>query len=826
MRSTKIKSGGGERLAVAARHALRFDGPINSLHEAPALGNGDLGALVQVFQNEFRLHLGKNDIWDARFDHVAKDSVVTQDDLIRMSRDYGFRLEGPNYRGEPVFDRKPPKGLRYIDHGQGWNKHLYPCPKPAGLIRIMLSGSSSTRINTVVDLRTGSVTSEFIMDFGWHNIGVVRIDAFVDRNTNAVRVRITQERTLGAICLCVEKPPDSLDASVPPARVRLADDWHGVVSQTLPAAHGIKAFRWHLAGAFPKSVAGRSVQPVTAHPYRLWQQCGLQPGASLEFTVGVATDRDGPGSSLARAQSLAEPPTASSYNRARKAHEKSWAGFWDQSGIALEDKQLEDIWYRNLFALACLISPKAVAPVGDGNIAVWDAHTGHSGYTVNMNIQKMFLASLPTNHPEWNDCYANWLEGMVPAFRHLAGITFGLKGIHSPHWLFPFLPPEKQASSNQCGRALGMTGWHGQPLWWRWEYFRDKKFLRTRAYPYFKEAACFYWRYLKKYLDESGDLYPSLNLEWPQWSKDFRHNRDPWIDLILFRNSFRYAIDASRILNLDATWRSRWEWALSKIRPVRVEPLTGGGHWIYTNKNHTPPSNTAEREDREVRGLQAMAAAWTVFPGEYADGDEVEGIAPALRDIMTRNRWHELHPAVIWIHHWWCAIPALRMGLKNAFAMTRKILLRERFPAGHARTTHWIHLLPDSARVPEDNYLGVAGTTEMLLQSQGGTIRLFPAWPKNKQAAFRGLPARGGFVIAATWTPGRGLRAEVRSIVGETCRVRWPGKHLPRVVCGGRIVRVWRETRDILFKTNTNRTYVITGRASRTARTGRQSIGL
>jgi len=783
-------------------HNLVFHGPINNIHEAPAIGNGDVGALVQVFQNEFRLHLGKNDIWDARFDNVAKDHIVTQDDLVRMSRDYGFRLEGGAYTARPVFDRRPARGLRYIDHNPGWDKHVFPCPKPAGLIRVFHSGTSSTRIRTVVDIRTGVVTTEYEMEFGWHGVGVLRIEAFVDRNANAVRMRLTQERMMGAVRLCVEKPPDSMDVSIPRARVKRSDNWHGVVSQTIPAGYGAKAFQWHLAAAFPQPARGRSVRPVEEHPFQLWQACELQAGQVVEFMVGVATDRDGVGHAVGRAQRLAGDASARAYDRARAAHAKSWAGFWGRSGIELADKALERTWYRNLFALACQIRPGAMAPGLVGNIVPWDKSPWHGTFTVNMNIQKMFLSSVPTNHPEWIDCYADWLVHMTPGFRHLARITFGLKGIHSPHMVFPYQRPERQASSNQCGRALGMTGWHGQPLWWRWEYLRDRKFLRQRAYPYFKEAACFYWRYLRKYLDASGDLYPSLNLEGPPWTKDFKHNRDPFIDLILFRNTFRYAIEASTVLGLDAAWRRRWEWGLSKIRPVRIDHPAEGRFWIHADKNDRPDNPDNWRGPRQTQAGQSVAAAWTVFPGEYVAGDELDGTAPALRKIMKDNHWTKWHPDVIWIHHWWCAIPALRMGLPEAFAMARKIILRERFPAGHARTTHWIHLQPDAWRVPEDNYLGVTATTEMLLQSQGGVIRLFPCWPKNRRAAFRGLPARGGFIISAGWDPTSGIRAEIRSLAGDPCRIRWTGTGLPRVTCRGRKVPVRREGREIVFRTS------------------------
>ncbi len=807
---------GGPR--VNESHAIRFDGPLNNIQEAPAIGNGDLGALVQIYHNEFRLHLGKNDIWDARFDHRARRGVVTQDDLIRLSRDYGFRLEGGAYSGKPVFDRRPPRGLRYIDCDPGYDRHVFPCPKPAGLIRILHAGSSSTRIQTVVDIRNGVVTSEFEMDFGWHGKTRLVLEAFVDREVNAVRFRIRQVEKMGTLRLCIEKPPDGRDASVPPPRVRRSEEWQGTITQTIPGGYGVAPFQWHLAGVFPRPAPGRSARPVEAHPYRLWQAVELQEGQSLEFTVGVATDREtssrlrgarrSVSGSLARARALAGSGREGTYERALRAQNRAWARFWDRSGVELGDRELEKSWYRNLFALACQIRPGAMAPGLVGNVATWESSPWHGCFTVNMNTQKMFLSAAPSNHPEWIDGYADWLDHLKPGFRYLARITFGLEGIHSPHMVFPYVKPERQASSNQCGRALGMTGWHGQPLWWRWEYFRDRRFLRRRAYPYFKEAACFYWRYLKKYLDASGDLYPSLNLEGPPWTKHFARNRDPFIDLILFRKTFQYALEASRILKVDAAWRKRWAWGLSKIRPVRVDAVGKGRYWIYADKNDVPDNPDNWRGPRQTQAGQSVAAAWTVFPGEVVAGDEKEGLAPALRRILRDNHWSKWHPDVIWIHHWWCALPALRMGLPEAFAVARRIILRERFPAGHARTTHWIHLTPDAWRVPEDNYLGVAATTEMLLQSQGGVIRLFPCWPKGRRAAFRGLPARGGFEVDAVWSPGGRVGATIRSRAGEECRIRWTARALPRVVeCGGRAVSVSRQGDEIVFQTRRGKSY-------------------
>lgn len=783
-----------------AGHALVFRGPVNNLHEAPSVGNGDLGALVQVFQNEFRLHLGKNDVFDSRFDFDNAKAVYPQDKLIRASRDYGFRLEGGNYSARPAWDRPPPPELEYPDDQQGWNRHPFPCPKPAGTISIRHSGTSTTVVETVVDIARGTITSTFAFDHVWHAPGKLTVEAFVETGTNAVRLRLRAEGLVGTLHLAVGKAPDAIDPSVPLPEIRLTGARAGVVAQRLPAEHGAESFSWRLAAAFPAE--GR---PVEALPFELLQKLTLSSGQSAELSVGVATTRETPEPD---ARALAHA-AAGGFEARHPSHLSRWSHFWDASGIELEDKDLEACWYRNLFALNTHIREGAVAPGLCANVVPYEMSPWHGVYTVNMNIQKMFLAALPANHPEWIACYADWLDAMRPSMERLCRLTFGFDGIYIPHMVLPFVKPERQFTTNTSGRALGMTGWMGQPLWWHWEYTRDRVFLEKRAYPYLRRAADFYVRYREMFGDASGDLFPSLNLESPPWTRDFAHNRDCLMDLILVRKTFDYAIAAAEALEVDAEERRVWRAAREAIRPFAVDRLPDGGSWIRGDKNDLPPADPAARETRALRSAQAVAAAWTVFPGEYADGDEPDGLAAVCREIMTRTRWHELHPEMVWIHHWWCALPALRMGLDNAFAVARDILLKERFPAGHARTTHYIHLQPDAWRAPEDNYLGVVAVTEMLLQSPGGLLRLFPAWPRGKRARFRGFPARGGFVVDAEWSPETGLAASIRSLAGGPCRLRWLGREAPVILCGGRRTDSTIGERSVAFETVAGESYAI-----------------
>ncbi|MBN1589411.1 MAG: hypothetical protein JW888_07845 [Pirellulales bacterium] len=68
--------------------------------------------------------------------------------------------------------------------------------------------------------------------------------------------------------------------------------------------------------------------------------------------------------------------------------------------------------------------------------------------------------------------------------------------------------------------------------------------------------------------------------------------------------------------------------------------------------------------------------------------------------------------------------------------------------------------------------------SELLLQSVGDVIRVFPARPKDKSARFTDLRAQGGFLVSAECKESQVTRLRIRSTVGGPCRVLnpWPSQ--------------------------------------------------
>lgn len=72
------------------------------------------------------------------------------------------------------------------------------------------------------------------------------------------------------------------------------------------------------------------------------------------------------------------------------------------------------------------------------------------------------------------------------------------------------------------------------------------------------------------------------------------------------------------------------------------------------------------------------------------------------------------------------------------------------------------------------NFGYTAGITELLIQSHDGEIHLLPALPDSwKNGSFRGLKARGGFVVDASWEEGELKEASIYSSAENPCKLRY-----------------------------------------------------
>jgi hypothetical protein len=85
-----------------------------------------------------------------------------------------------------------------------------------------------------------------------------------------------------------------------------------------------------------------------------------------------------------------------------------------------------------------------------------------------------------------------------------------------------------------------------------------------------------------------------------------------------------------------------------------------------------------------------------------------------------------------------------------------------------------------------------AAISEFLVESVDNVIRVFPCWPKEKDAAFANLRAQGGFLVSARQKAGTVVKLEIASTVGGKLRLLspWTGTLIERDTRPGEILKL------------------------------------
>jgi len=737
-------------------HNLVYLDPVSNPLEGILLGNGDLGAVAWNDEG-VRIRVGKNDVWDARFDKSEDPPIMPLSDFKQAVMEKGWTID-PGFNSSADLDAE--KLARYAALPPSYAKP-YPTPKPCG--DIILRFRAWTRFE--LDLYDALLLIE-----GKELVAQV----FISATSNIVAVRL--KKSPKDFKLGLHRWRDKVSPEIPPPRLFMDDDYV-VLEQSFPGDEEVEEFSYVMAAASPDKLRFLEGEE------EIW----LQPlSDSATVFISVFTSREGR-DPLAGAKDLLGRALETGWDEMFRRHSRWWREFWAEGYVELDDKELEALWYRNLYYLACSSRKGKQCPGLFGNFILLDSLAWHGDYHYNYNVEQTFWAVYSSNRLQLAEPYYRFTLSFLPLARRVAREAWECEGAFYPHVVFPY-QRTRFYFDNLWSRSLCLPAWAAQNFWWHYRYTMDKRFLREVAYPLIREVADFYACISSKC--SPGELYPTVSPEHWGVARKFSRNRNCAVDIALAKFILRAAVEAAVTLGRDLDRVSKWRKALEKMPQY---PTYGEeGEKVFVDVEGAPPIE-----------YNIPVPATPVFPGEDPDVFASHRLLEIARRTVKNIRTNGNNSFII------LGVARARLGFKDTYEWIR----REALARARRNGTLGMNRLQPRNRFNEyglytEMYAFPMLVNEMLMQSWDGVIRLFPCIPRGLKARFKGLRSVGGFLVSSSFDGEKVGRTEVLSTAGGELRIVncW-GK--VRVYEEGKTVNFREENGMLIIRTERGRKYII-----------------
>ena len=451
-----------------------------------------------------------------------------------------------------------------------------------------------------------------------------------------------------------------------------------------------------------------------------WKERSSRSNGKSSLFIAIANEVPSVNKSKEIATQIILDASSQEIDLLNNLHHKWWHNFYQQSFLSVPDARIESFYWIQLYKMAS--GTRRDGPPLD-LFGPWFRVSQWPGLWWNLNIQLTYWPFYQSNHLDLSE-NLNWL-------------------------IDEKFDPLLDAAN---GPRLGDFAWAMHNYWLQYRYSGDWKSIQEKWVPKAMKIAAAYEKLEQR--DSSGKI-GLLPMGSPEY-KGFETFPNTNYNLAILRWLLNSLIESNEKFNARPIEVSKWKQTVADLVPC---PVDQNGLMIGSNQ----PVDQSHRHYSHLLGL---------YPLFQLNPD-----APADRELVDKSvvHWHKIGGGKGLAGYSFTGAASLYAALgrgNDASAILQNFLLGNIGISQLLSNTFYVEA---GGRNPviETPLSAAASTMELLLQSWGNKIRIFPAVPELwKEASFNQLRAQGGFLVSASRKAGKTEWVGIKSLAGEPCIVK------------------------------------------------------